>query len=61
LQEVALLELSSFEVLANLANDEEIGSLIAAIEGASKPLAVVEAGNVERVRAVLEERGVVFK
>ena len=61
LQTVALLELSSFEVLANLANDEEIGPLISAIEGASKPLAVVAAANAEVVRRVLEERGVVFK
>ena len=61
LQAVALLELSSFEVLANLAHDEEIGPLIAAIEGASKPLAVVAAANAEDVRRVLEERGVVFK
>jgi hypothetical protein len=61
LQSVWLLELSSFEVLANLVQDEEIGPLLSAIEGAGKPLAVVDAANAEAVRRVLEERGVVFK
>ena len=41
LKTVVLLELSSFEVLTNLANDPEIGPWLNAIEGASKPLVFV--------------------
>ena len=57
---VVLLELSSFEVLTNLASDPEIGPWLSAIEGASRPLAIVDAAQAEAVRAALAERGVVF-
>jgi hypothetical protein len=60
LQSVALLELSSYEVLANLANDEEIGQWITPIEGAGKPLAVIAIDQAENVRRLLIERGVAF-
>ena len=60
LKTVILLELSTFEVLTNLANDPEIGPWLSAIEGASKPLAIVAAEQAEAVRAALAERGVVF-
>jgi len=60
LKTVILLELSTFEVLTNLANDPEIGPWLSAIEGASKPLAIVAAEQAEAVRTALAERGVVF-
>jgi len=60
LKTVILLELSTFEVLTNLANDPEIGPWLSAIEGASKPLAIVAGEQAEAVRAALAERGVVF-
>ena len=60
LKSVMLLELSSFEVLTNLTSDPEIGPWLSAIEGASKPLAIVDGAQAEAVREALAERGVVF-
>jgi hypothetical protein len=53
-----LLELSSMEVLNNLLEDGEVGQYLRPIEGSATPLALVNTANVERVRAVLIERGV---
>jgi hypothetical protein len=58
LQQVALLELSSYEVLINLLNDQEVGPYLMAIEGSSQPLAIVQPAHAETVRAMLRERGI---
>jgi Helicase conserved C-terminal domain len=60
IRQVVLLELSNHEVLANLANDEEIGRYIRAIEGSTRPLALVDAEHAGLVQRVLDERGVTF-
>jgi hypothetical protein len=58
LQQVTLLELSSYEVLINLLDDREVGRFLTLIEGSSKPLAIVQPAHAETVRAMLRERGI---
>jgi hypothetical protein len=58
---VHLLELSSMEVLNNLLHDEQVGQYLTTIESSATALALVDAEHVDKVRAVLLERGVVFK
>jgi hypothetical protein len=58
LQHVTLLELTSLDVLANLLNDPGIGPYLTPIEGSSAPLAIVDPGHTDEVRALLIERGI---
>ena len=58
LQQVALLELSNYEVLLNLLDDREVRPYLTLIEGSSKPLAIVQPAHAETVRAILRERGI---
>lgn len=58
LQTVHLLELSNAEVLDNLLDDAEVGAYLTPIEGSAKPIALVQAEQAERIRAILIERGV---
>lgn len=58
LRQVVLLELSNIDVMANLIADPEIGAFVHPIEGSTRPLALVDAGHVDAVRAVLIERGI---
>jgi len=55
---VTLVELSHFDVLANLASDPQVGKFLLPIEGASSPLAVVDSAYTEQVRDLLSERGI---
>ena len=58
LQNAVLLELSTLDALTALLADSEIGPHLTPIEGSSKPMAIVAAGQAERVRGLLVERGV---
>jgi hypothetical protein len=57
LANVCLLELSNRQVLERLLDDKEAGKYLKEVKGSLAPLAVVQADKVERVRALLAERG----
>ena len=57
LANVCLLELSNHQVLERLLEDDEIGGFLKEVKGSLVPLAVVQADQVDMVRAALAERG----
>ncbi len=58
LRQIALLELSSHDVLMNLLDDREVGPYLTPIEGSATPMAIVQPEHAEVVRAMLRERGI---